>query len=126
VIYDRYPLEAISGRLDYRLLDGPQIPQLANGDRGVIARAFARAEQNLYRKMLPPNYLVVLNVSPEVSLRRKPDHQLAAIEAKSRAVSDLTAADHGHGTFDVIHVSADLPLEEVLRQLKQSVWQVIS
>ena len=44
VIYDRYPLEAISARLDYRLLDGPQIPQLANGDRGVIARALARVQ----------------------------------------------------------------------------------
>ena len=126
VIYDRYPLESISARVEHRLLDGPQIPLTAHGETAAIAGAFARAEQNLYRKIRPPDYLFLLEVSPDVSLERKPDHKRAVVEAKSRAVSELAAlAELDTKKLRLIHLNADLPLDEVVSQLKTNVWEVL-
>lgn len=124
VIFDRYPLEAISQREDHRLLDGPQIPRLAGGDRGPVARAFADAEGRLYRKMLPPDHLLVLDVSPDVSLRRKPDHQREAVAAKSRAVRELAGVAEA-APLGLAYISADEPPDDVLRRLKRHVWRVL-
>jgi hypothetical protein len=126
VIYDRYPLESISVGTEYRLLDGPQIPLTIDGEMGPITRPFARAERNLYRNMRLPDYLFVLDVSPDVSLQRKPDHERAVIEAKCRAVSKLTAlAEQQAGWLEVAHFNADLPRDEVLNQLKEKIWEVL-
>jgi thymidylate kinase len=149
VIYDRYPLETISTRVEHRLLDGPNIPRIANGDNGSLTRAFARAEENLYRKIHPPDILCVLDVSPDVSLQRKPDHQRAVIEAKSRVVSELALLAQetvplgspdpwpdpprpppvltggAGGGPNVILIDANRPVEEVLSQLKTKVWEAL-
>ena len=126
VIYDRYPLEFISTQREYRLLDGPQIYLTGVAGNGAIPGALARAEQNLYLKIRPPDFLFVLNVSPEVSMQRKPDHQRPVVEAKSRAVGDLASkAERGARKSGVIHLNADLPFEEVWSQLKTRVWEVL-
>lgn len=126
-IFDRYPLEAISERMEHRLLDGPQIPLLAGDDAGPLARALGAAERWLYRRMLPPDHLFVLDVSPEVSLRRKPDHRREAVQAKSRALRALEAAGGPGGRpFELVRLSADRPLDEVLAELKAHVWRVIA
>lgn len=127
VIFDRYPLEAISPSPELRLLDGPQIPRVAGSDRGPLTRAFAWAEQRLYRNMLPPKQLFVLDVSPDVSVQRKPDHEREMVLAKSRAVRELAASvGPGGCSFRLVALSADQPLEEVLHQLKGHIWQVIT
>lgn len=107
-------------------MDGPQIPLIANGEIGAIAGAFARAEQNLYRKIRLPDCLFALDVSPDVSLQRKPDHQRAAVEAKSRAVGELKAmAELDAAKMNLVHLDANLPFEEVLSQLKTRIWKVL-
>lgn len=127
VIFDRYPLEAISERMDHRLLDGPQIPRLAGDDRGPLARAFGAAERWLYRRMLPPGHLFVLDVSPDVSVQRKPDHQREVVLAKSRALRELEAAAGPRGaSFELVRLSADRSFDEVLGELKAQIWRVIS
>lgn len=126
VIFDRYPLEALSERMDHRLLDGPQIPRLAGDDRGPLARSFGAAERWLYRRMRPPDHLFVLDVSPEVSVRRKPDHQLETVQAKSRALRELEAAAGPRaGACELVYLSADEPFEEVLGRLKAHIWRVV-
>lgn len=126
VIFDRYPLEAISATTEHRLLDGPQIPLLAGCERGIVTRAFAAAERRLYRRMLPPDQLVVLDVSPEVSMQRKPDHRREAISAKSRAVRELAATTSRGAGFNLALVDADEPEDAVLQRLKAHVWRVLS
>lgn len=127
VIFDRYPLETISAREDHRLLDGPQIPRLAGIDFDGAARIFATAERRLYRKMLPPNHLFALHVSPDISLQRKPDHQRETVLAKSRALRDLVGVvDREAGAFELVQIDADQPLDDVLRQLKGQLWRVIA
>ncbi len=126
VIFDRYPVETISSRMEHRLLDGPRIPFIADGDPGAMARAFYGAEQNLYQQIHPPDYLFVLDVSPDISLQRKPDHNRATVEAKSRAARGLTAlAEQQAGRLNVIHVDANLPSQAVLSQLKAKIWEAL-
>ncbi len=126
VIFDRYPLDAITGQLGPHLLDGPQIQQVVEGDLGRIAQALARAEQNLYDNMRAPDYLFVLEVSPETSLQRKPDHHRTAVEAKSQTIGELVAlAESGAAKFNLVAINADHPMEEVIAQLKTKIWEVL-
>jgi thymidylate kinase len=118
VMYDRYPLEAP--------LDGPKIHLLADGDNSRLARAFAKAEQAIYRHICPPDHYIVLDVSPEVSLQRKPDHDGDAIRAKSQLLRRFVAtADRQITPFNLIRIDADLPFAEVVDQLKRSMWQLL-
>jgi thymidylate kinase len=118
VLYDRYPLEAP--------LDGPKIHLLADGDDSRLVRAFAKAEQRIYGQIGPPDHYIVLDVSPEVSLQRKPDHDGQAIGAKSQLLRKfMTTADHPSASFGLIAIDADLPFAEVVSQLKRTVWQLL-
>ena len=70
-----------------------------------------------------PDLLFVLEVSPEVSLERKPDHDLAAIEAKNIALGKLaTFIETSPKKVRVSYINASLPLEDVLGQIKQEIW----
>lgn len=118
VIYDRFP--------QADLFDGPKIHLAANGNKGFIARVFSNWEQNLYRNFHQPDHLIVLNVHPDISLQRKPDHRWETILAKNSALSELTsrlAANPAQGNW--IPLNANLSLDEVIRQLKMEVWDKI-
>lgn len=116
VIYDRYPLAAP--------LDGPKI--YLNGNATRVGRAFAAAEQEIYRRIEPPEQYVLLNVSPGVSLQRKPDHDPTAVTAKARFLHQFAARmETESGPVNLLSINADRPFEEVLRELKTAVWQVL-
>ena len=126
VLYDRYPLQSISDGAELRLLDGPQIPLLPSDHQGAWHQALARAAQNLYRGMLPPDALFVLEASPAVCWQRKPGHKLTALEAKSRVVNSLPrTAWGGEGEPRWMRINAERPLKEVLGQLKSHIWEVL-
>ena len=65
-----------------------------------------------------PECVVALHVSPAVSLRRKPDHRLEVIEAKSRALRQMDRKD-----LRVIEIDADQAYEQVLLQVKRALWE---
>ncbi len=116
VIYDRYPLAA--------LLDGPKI--YLNGHANRVGRVFATAEQGIYRQISPPRHYLLLNVSPEVSLQRKPDHDPTAVTAKAQFLNKFAAEMEGSDeAVSLLTINADLPFAEVERQLKTAVWQVL-
>jgi thymidylate kinase len=116
VIYDRYPLAA--------LLDGPKI--YLNGNATSLGRVFASAEQSIYRQIGPPEHYVLLNVSPDVSLQRKPDHDRTAVTAKARFLNQFAVAlEREADSVNLVPINADRPFEEVVRQLKTAVWQVL-
>ncbi len=115
VIYDRFPLAAS--------LDGPKIPLMAKGSFRRLTRTFSQWENNLYRKFTPPDYYFLLDVNPEVALRRKPDHARTTIENKYRVLQELVnSKTNGLG---VVYLDADQPFEEVELNLKTAVWQVL-
>ena len=125
VIYDRYPLESISSDKQYRLLDGPQI-QPKDGEMGRMASAFARVEQKIYQNIQPPDYFFLLDVSPEVSLQRKPEHRQIAVEAKSQAEGELvTLSGLIPRKLKLVRINADLTSDEVLSELKAKIWEVL-
>ena len=116
VIFDRFPLKAP--------LDGPQIYSSGNGHMGTIGRVFSRLEQNLYRKFQFPDYIIILNVSPEVSIRRKPDHKQTAVEQKNLVLQEWTANYEAQvDDCRLISINAELSLEEVLVCIKEQIWE---
>ncbi len=115
VIFDRFPFESP--------LDGPEICVAADGYGGPISRYFSFQEEILYRKFKLPDCLIVLNVNPEISIERKPDHPWDAILAKQQALRSLCIKlEEGDGQSEWIVVNADVPFEEVLLQLKKTIW----
>jgi len=112
VLFDRFPLPEV-----YQAMDGPRI----DPSWGPFCEQLARVERRLYQAIAPPDCLIVLQVSPEVALARKPDPTPEKVTAKSTAVRNL----QGHGTPHLTHVDADAPLEQVLLQVKRAVWSLL-
>jgi thymidylate kinase len=118
IVYDRYPLQAV--RIFNRTIDGPRIAATSNGHAGKTTGALARIEEQMYRKILPPEHVFVLHVSPDVSQQRKPEHKRELIEAKSQAIEQIARDD-----LNIVDVDAEQPLEQVLIQIKTALWRVL-
>jgi thymidylate kinase len=118
VLYDRYPLPAI--RMGSRFMDGPRIASSYTGEMGRVLTALARAEQEIYRQIRLPDHLIVLHVSPDVSVQRKPDHKREMIETKYQALQHMERAD-----LCATEIDADQPLHQVLLQVKTTVWDLL-
>jgi hypothetical protein len=125
VIFDRFPLESLGSALDHRLLDGPQMGSSLNGSRSRVVRSLSRAEVRMYRGFGVPDQLVVLDVRPEVAVRRKPDHVPETLAVKARAALELAAVAESSGTGRVSRVDANRPLDVVLMETKRTVWDVL-
>jgi hypothetical protein len=117
VIYDRYPLEAP--------LDGPRIQPVKLNENEPIHRVFYRLEEQLYKRIRPPDFCLVLNVSPEVSTNRKPDHDPEVVAAKCRFINELGTLDEKKNGWNFIQINADLPYEVVYHQIKTTVWNIM-
>lgn len=116
VLFDRYPLDEV--QIDGRAMDGARLgTEIPSQHRSPLTRRLGERERLLYRRILPPDHVVVLTVSPDVSLDRKPDHDRASIEAKTAAVQ---RSGEIHESFAVI--DADRRLEEVIDDVKATVW----
>jgi hypothetical protein len=118
VIYDRYPIRAV--RIFNRPLDGPRVASTSNGQIGPLSERLAQSEERIYQKILPPDHVFVLHVSPDVSQARKPEHRREVIEAKSRAIRQI--APDGFGQTDI---DADMGLDQVLLQIKATLWNLL-
>ncbi len=114
VVFDRFPFASP--------LDGPEIQMM---DGGRLVEWMAKVEQRLYRRFEPVDLLVVLEASPEVSLRRKPDHAPETIRAKGAALAALKSRLETETGWDWVALDADAPLDDVLLQLKGLVWAAL-
>jgi len=120
VICDRYPLAAIHQVMEGAPMDGPRIAVEAGGAMDRLTGRLARLEQQIYRQIHPPDHVFVLHVSPEVSQRRKPEHDRGMIEAKSRALREMDSQG-----LHVTDIDADQPFEQVVLEVKKSLWQLL-
>jgi thymidylate kinase len=120
VICDRYPLVAIHQKMKDRPMDGPRIAADAGNEMDRLTKRWAQIEQNVYDKIHPPDHVFVLHVSPDVSQRRKPEHNPKMIENKSYALKHMDT--QGLHTTDI---DADLPYEQVLLEIKKGLWQLL-
>jgi hypothetical protein len=126
VIFDRFPLAALSSRREHLVLDGPRIRTALGEPLGRLVRGLAAREERLYRTFGLPDHLVVLHVSANVAAARKPDHRPEVLAAKGRAADELGGlAERSDAAIGPIHVDADRPLDAVLLDLKRSLWDVL-
>ncbi|HEX7336552.1 MAG TPA: hypothetical protein VF252_05020 [Gemmatimonadales bacterium] len=117
VIGDRYPQAQIMG-----LGDGPLLSQWERHPWAWL-RGAARRELEAYRAMerITPDLVIKLNVTPEVSARRKQD---VSLDSLARRVDVVKRVQFPAGVR-IEQVNADQPLEQVLLQVKRAVWEVL-
>lgn len=86
VITDRYPQDEVPG---FRF-DGPHLAKSSGGNWFV--RKLAAHERQLYQRMSAfiPMLVIRLNVDAETAFRRKPDHELSALQEKIDVIPGLT------------------------------------
>lgn len=118
VLYDRYPLPSVP--MGGRYMDGPRIASTYPGEMGRVLSALSESELELYRQIRMPDHLIVLQVSPEVSVQRKPDHKREMIESKYQALQQMKRAD-----LRLTEIDAEQPLDQVLLQVKTIVWDLL-
>jgi hypothetical protein len=123
VICDRYPLEGIHRVMGgvRPPMDGPRIAWMCKGEeiKGITAY-LSKIEQDTYQKISPPDYLILLHVSPAVSLQRKPDHTRKEIESKIQAIERMDRQG-----LQIIDIDADQPFERTLLQIKSALWNIL-
>jgi hypothetical protein len=126
VLFDRFPLWSPASWEDSRLMDGPHIPSVVGQTRSTLLQVMGQREQSVYSEIKLPDHILMLDVSPIVSLQRKPDHNPETIEAKTRALRNIR---DGSGALppgsSLICLDTDRPLEEVISELKGKIWNIL-
>ncbi len=112
VLTDRFPIAQI------RLMDGPQIDRMTvNHGRSHIIRAASRAEARYYDRIARPDLLIVLKVSPEITVQRKTTESAKSVFART---AEIWSVEWDQTTAQVI--DAEQPMSEVLAELKSLIW----
>lgn len=117
VVADRYPQAQVLG-----FNDGPLLSRYAEHHNRLL-RWLARHEAAPYQwaERYPPDLVIRLNVTPAVAVERKPEMSLAEVERRTRAVQSIALPPQ----TQVVDVDADRPLGEVVREVKNLVWNAI-
>jgi thymidylate kinase len=117
VLCDRYPQAQIMA-----LGDGPLLSHWERHRWGWL-RAAARWEWAAYRRMegVVPDLVIKLRVSPEVSAGRKQDVSLDSLARRVEVVNRVQFASGAK----VVQVDANQPIEQVLLEVKRSVWEAL-
>lgn len=117
VLYDRYPLEFV--QVEDHQIDGPRIARKGN-DKNSWRAWLARIEESYYRQIQPPDHVILLLISPELSRLRKPGELGKTITLSPKAVDML-----GSGAPGLTVVSADQPLDDELALIKPVLWNLL-
>lgn len=120
VIFDRYPLRAIHELMPDQPMDGPRILYKKGNETGRLSAILSKMELELYSKIQPPDHLFILDVSPEVSKLRKPDHNIEIVQKKSQAIKDFNRHN-----LQCTEVNADEDIDLVLLKIKLQLWEII-
>jgi thymidylate kinase len=116
-LFDRFPLRQIHEHMPVNPMDGPRIPVLNERGSG-FNLDLGKIERKIYKMILFPDIIIALDVSPEISNIRKPDHDIETITTKSEAIRNFD-----RDGLRVTMIDADLPLESVLLSIKSSIWE---
>jgi thymidylate kinase len=112
VLTDRFPFST------GELLDGPHVERVASQDRvNWLVGRLIELEVGHYKPILWPELLIVLELDPEIAVRRKTDEPEAYVRARSR---EMAAFDWQNTPARVVDASRSQ--SEVLRQLKVLIW----
>ncbi|MDN6571046.1 MAG: hypothetical protein L0L22_08615 [Staphylococcus equorum] len=108
VICDRYPQSEVLG-----INDGPLLFSWVNSD-SKLKRKIARWEKGIYEqaKILKPDLIVKLLISPEIAIKRKPEENLDNINQKVKIIEEIKIPAN-----NTIKIDASKPLERVLNDV---------
>jgi thymidylate kinase len=116
-IFDRFPYESP--------LDGPEIKENSGEDHKNLVGFFSQREKKIYNKISYPDLIILLKVTPEVSHKRKPDHDLEMIREKDKVIGKLESSLRANTANNWASQDADIPIEDVLLQLKRKIWAAL-
>jgi thymidylate kinase len=111
-VCDRYPVPQIE------IMDGPNIGRALGSQPPTWLSAFLlKVETSIYRRILPPDILVLLRVDPEVAARRKTDENADYVRERCRAIWERDWRG-----VQVHILDADRPLEQIREEVRSLVW----
>jgi thymidylate kinase len=112
---ERYPIP------QNRLLVGPEIARLlGHGQDTPLARRLMRAEQDYYRRITPPDVVIVLMVDPELAVQRKVTEPPDYVRARARIIWETDWTGTGAHLVD-----AGRSLPQVITDLKTLLWSEV-
>ena len=114
-IYDRFPQCQFEG-----IYDGPKIDKYSHEySNNPLFKLLVRKEKAIILKCsrFYPDIVFKLLLSPEESMKRKPDHDYNEIKVKS----DITEKLEFPNSI-VVNVDATMPYEEELKLIKSHIW----
>jgi len=98
---------------------GPRLDPFAEPLRRTrLGRWLLAAEASYYRRILSPDLLVVLQIDPEIAVRRKTDEPAEYVRRRGHIV---WAADWSATGAHVVDAAG--PIDEVLARLKTVIWR---
>ena len=112
VLCDRFPLPQLT------LMDAPRIERIIVGgapDR--VAAAMSRLEKRYYRRITPPDMLIVLRVDPEIAVRRQPGDEPDFVRSRWSEIWVVDWQALGAHVVDASRSPA-----EVLSEIKSLLW----
>jgi thymidylate kinase len=114
VVCDRVPLPAIS------FMDAPRTAGVPGLEHRPVGRALVRAEARYYRTITAPDLTIVLRVPPSVAVARRPEQDRRYVHHRAAEVAATDWAAPG-----IVVIDAARPLEDVLRDARRAVWNVL-
>lgn len=101
-------------------LVGPRVRELAGKQPSALARRMAALEESYYARIPRPEHVFVLDVDPDVAVRRKTDEPSDYVRARAEL---MKRADWS--TTKAQRVDAGRPLPAVIAELKELVWAAL-
>jgi thymidylate kinase len=115
VICDRYPMPQV------RIMDGPQVERVTSGmNPNKRIRMLARLENQYYEQIILPDLIIVLRVTPEISVQRKTDENADSVRSRAEEVWNV---DWSETPARIVDASKSQP--EVLSDLMTLIWSYL-
>ena len=117
VLSDRLPQSQFAG-----LNDGPRLGSWVDSPSW-LRRQAARREQASFRmaELVPPDLVIRLHVPVDIASRRKPETPLDQLRQKVEIVGKLAFPS----TCQVAEINAAQPIDRVVAEVKQAVWECL-
>lgn len=114
-LYDRFPQNQFPG-----LYDGPKIRERYAGYKSTYIRLMADREEKAIEnaQKYQPDLVFKLILTPEESVRRKPDHTLEEVAPKANITPKLEFKNS-----HVVEIDAAQPYEQEILQIKRTIWK---
>ena len=90
-----------------------------------MSRKLSEREKKLYRNFDNLDLLIILDVEPDESHVRKPDHPLETIQNKYEALTKLKKDLDAEGKLNWVPIDANMDLDQVYLEIRRAVWAIL-